>query len=115
MILPPHNRFITMMDRKKVVVVGANGNLAKELIPLLIKNYEVHSLVRSPPSFAINSIFLRFIEGDALSPATWDDCLNDKDAVISCFGVRTGEEENRHLQFTNLLAQKMTEKVSSFR
>ncbi len=99
------------MDRKKVVVVGANGNLAKELIPLLIKNYEVHSLIRSAPSFGINSIFLRFVEGDALSPDTWDECLEGKDAVISCFGVRTGEDESRHLQFTNLLIQKMAQKV----
>lgn len=103
------------MNRKKVVVVGANGNLAKQLIPLLIKHYEVHCLVRSPPSFGINSIFLRFVEGDGLSPETWDECLEGKDAVISCFGVRAGEDENRHLQFTNLLVEKMTEKVQVFR
>jgi uncharacterized protein YbjT (DUF2867 family) len=72
------------------VVVGANGNLARQLIPLLIKTFEVHVVIRSPASFAINSIFLRFIEGDALSPQTWDDCLEGKDAVISCFGVREG-------------------------
>lgn len=49
------------MDRKKIIVVGANGNISKIIIPLLIKNYEVHCLIRSAPSFAINSIFLRFI------------------------------------------------------
>jgi nucleoside-diphosphate-sugar epimerase len=56
-----------MTERKKIIVVGANGNVARQIIPLLIKNYEVYCLTRSPPSFAINSIFLRFIEGDALS------------------------------------------------
>jgi nucleoside-diphosphate-sugar epimerase len=56
-----------MIERKKIVVVGANGNISKEIIPLLVKNYEVHCLTRSVPSFAINSIFLKFIEGDALS------------------------------------------------
>ena len=99
-----------MMERKKIIVVGANGNISKEIIPLLIKNYDVYCLVRSPPSFAINSIFLKFIEGDALSPDVWDEWLEGKDAVISCFGVRAGEEENRHLQLTNLLTQKMAQK-----
>lgn len=56
-----------MIERKRIVVVGANGHISKEIIPLLLKHYEVHSLIRSPPSFAINSIFLKFIEGDALS------------------------------------------------
>lgn len=50
-----------MEQRKKVVVVGANGNVSREIIPLLIKKYEVYSVVRSPPEFAINSIFLKFI------------------------------------------------------
>lgn len=50
-----------MMERKKVIVVGANGTIARQIIPLLIKNYEVYCLTRSPASFAINSIFLRFI------------------------------------------------------
>lgn len=50
-----------MMDRKKVIVIGANGTIARQIIPLLIKNYEVYCLTRSPASFAINSIFLRFI------------------------------------------------------
>jgi len=80
-----------MIARKKIIVVGANGNISRQIIPLLIKNYEVYCLIRSPASFAINSIFLRFIEGDALSPETWDECLEGKDAVISCFGVREGE------------------------
>jgi nucleoside-diphosphate-sugar epimerase len=64
-----------MMERKKLIVVGANGNIARQIIPLLIKNYEVYCLTRSPASFAINSIFLRFIEGDALSSDVWDECL----------------------------------------
>ena len=61
-----------MQERKNVMVVGANGNISKEIIPLLLKNYEVFPVVRSPPEFAINSIFLHFVEGDALSPELWD-------------------------------------------
>lgn len=99
------------MERKRIIVVGANGNISKQIIPLLLKHYEVHCIVRSPPSFAINSIFLKFIEGDALSPSTWDECLQGKDAVVSCFGVRSGEPEERHLEFTNLVIQKMSQYV----
>ena len=73
-----------------MLVIGANGSISKELIPLLIKNYEVYPVVRSPPEFAINSIYLHFVEGDALSPEVWDQHLEGKHAVVSCFGVRAG-------------------------
>lgn len=78
------------MDRKKVVVIGANGSISQVLVTKLIKNFEVWCVTRSPPSFGINSIFLKFVEGDALSPALWDECLEGKDAVICTFGVRNG-------------------------
>ncbi|CAM6005147.1 unnamed protein product [Sphagnum balticum] len=45
----------------KILLVGANGNIGKELTKFLIKYYEVYCLIRSAPTFAINSIFLRLI------------------------------------------------------
>jgi nucleoside-diphosphate-sugar epimerase len=78
------------MDRKKIIVVGANGAIAREIIPILIKNYDVYVLARSVPEFGINSMFLKFIEGDAMSGDIWDEWLPGKHAVISCFGTRAG-------------------------
>lgn len=92
-------------------MVGVNGAIAREVIPRLIKNYDVAVIARSPPEFAINSIYLRFIEGDALDGEIWDQCLPGTHAVVSCFGVREGEDEQTHKQFIELLVQKMQQKV----
>ena len=94
-----------------MVVVGANGNISREIIPLLIKKYEVYSVVRSPPEFAINSINLKFIEGDALSPDLWEEWLEGMDAVVSCFGTRKEEADSKHVEFIKLLIDKMRKKV----
>jgi len=49
------------MDRKKIVVIGANGSISQSLVTKLIKHFEVYCVTRSAPSFGINSIFLKFI------------------------------------------------------
>lgn len=76
------------MDRKKILLIGTNGSIAHHLLPLLLKHYEVHCLIRSPATFGINSIFLKFIEGDALDPLILDQALPGKEAVITLLAPR---------------------------
>jgi nucleoside-diphosphate-sugar epimerase len=54
-----------MESRKKVLLIGSNGLIGKHICRVLVKNFFVIALIRSPPKFGINSIFLKFVEGDA--------------------------------------------------
>jgi nucleoside-diphosphate-sugar epimerase len=54
-----------MEDRKNVLLIGSTGNIGQNLAKKLIKKYNVYCLIRSNPNFGINSIFLKFIDGDA--------------------------------------------------
>ena len=54
-----------MEGRKKVLLIGANGFVGQELTKELIKHFHVKALIRSAPKFGINSIFLKFANGDA--------------------------------------------------
>lgn len=50
-----------------MLLIGANGFVGQELTKELIKHFNVKALIRSPPKFGINSIFLKFANGDASS------------------------------------------------
>jgi len=54
-----------MENRKHVLLLGANGFVGQELTKELIKHFHVRALIRGPPKFGINSIFLKFVNGDA--------------------------------------------------
>ncbi len=54
-----------MEDRKNVLLIGSTGKIGQQLVKKLIQKYNVFCLIRSNPNFGINSIFIKFIDGDA--------------------------------------------------
>ena len=54
-----------MEQRKRILLIGANGHLGQYLAQHLIKHFYVVALIRSPPTFGINSIYFKIIQGDA--------------------------------------------------
>jgi hypothetical protein len=47
----------------------------------------VKALIRSAPKFGINSIFLKFANGDATNSEVLENNLEGIDIVVSSFGV----------------------------
>ena len=48
-------------------------------------------VVRNPGSFAIRNSNLEIIKGDVLQPFTFENAIKEKDAVVTCLGVKKSE------------------------
>lgn len=57
------------------MLLGANGFVGQEVTKELIKDFHVKALIRSAPKFGINSIFLKFVNGDASDKETLEKHL----------------------------------------
>jgi len=77
---------------KKIIVFGASGSTGKlVVVQALEAGYHVTVIVRNPEAFKLSDNNLEIIKGDVLRPATFEDAVTGKDAVVSCLGS-TGKE-----------------------
>ena len=72
---------------KKIIVFGASGSTGKlVVVQALEAGYHVTVIVRNPEAFKLSDNNLEIIKGDVLQPATFEDAVTGKDAVVSVFG-----------------------------
>lgn len=109
-----YNKSYWMEGRKKVLLIGANGFIGQELTKGLIKHFHVRALIRSAPKFGINSIFLKFVDGDATNEGVLETNLEGIDIVVSAFGVPIDDPNGRTTAFAKTLIEAMTKKVKRF-
>lgn len=73
-----------------ILVIGANGGIGKQTVELALQaGHNVTAMVRDPAKLAITHTNLQILKGDMLHPETFEDYLEDKDAVISALGTNT--------------------------
>jgi len=77
---------------EKIIVFGATGGTGKFVVEQALESgYKVTVIVRNPDALKLTDKNLEIIKGDVLLPATFEDAVKEKDAVISCLGS-TGKE-----------------------
>jgi len=73
-----------------ILVIGANGGIGKQAVEIALQaGHKVIALLRNPAKLAITHPNLQIIKGDVMSPETFEDYLEGKDAVISALGTNT--------------------------
>ena len=95
------------------MLVGFNGRIGSELAKILIKTYNVHCIQRSAPKMGINSIFLKFIDGDADNQNELEEAIDGKDLVVSAYGAGEHCLDNDKIEkYTDKLIEAMKKKVT---
>lgn len=102
---------LNMEGKKNVLLIGANGFVGQEVTKHLIKQFAVKALIRSAPKFGINSIFLKFVDGDATNQEALEKYLEGIDIVVSAFGVPIDNPNNGTTNFAKTLISAMNNKV----
>lgn len=73
-----------------ILVIGANGGIGKQTVEIaLLDGHNVTALLRNPAKLNIKHANLQVVKGDVMYPETFEDYLQDKDAVISALGTNT--------------------------
>ena len=77
---------------KKIIVFGATGGTGRQVVEQALQaGHLVTIVVRNPEGFPIVNPKLEIIKGDVLQSLTFQNALNEKDAVISCLGSKAGK------------------------
>jgi putative NADH-flavin reductase len=75
----------------KLLIIGANGGIGRQCVELALKaGHHVTALLRNPVKLDLNHPNLELVKGDITQPETFEDHLENKDAVISAIGVSGG-------------------------
>src|SRR4051812_16831719 len=75
----------------KLLIIGANGGIGRQCVELALQaGYHVTALLRNPAKLNIGHPNLEIIKGDIMQPETFENYLENKDAVISAIGVSGG-------------------------
>ena len=77
-----------MEGKKNILLIGFNGKVGAEIVKKSIKDNFVHCILRSDPKMGINSIFLKFIDGNANDITTLEEAMEGKDIVVSAYGAK---------------------------
>ncbi|HEY9002405.1 MAG TPA: SDR family oxidoreductase [Mucilaginibacter sp.] len=71
-----------------IVVIGANGGIGKQVVELALEaGHNVTAILRNPAKLAMTHTNLQIVKGDVMSPETFEDYLEGKDAIISALGT----------------------------
>jgi len=72
-----------------ILVIGANGGIGRKTVEIaLATGHHVTALVRDPAKLTLTHNNLEIVRGDIMQPETFENFLDDKDAVISALGVK---------------------------
>jgi len=73
---------------KKIIVFGATGGTGKLVVEQALEaGYQVTVVVRNTDAVAVRHKNLEIIKGDVFQPITFENTMNEKDAVVSCLGT----------------------------
>ncbi|MBS3758740.1 MAG: TIGR01777 family oxidoreductase [Desulfobacterales bacterium] len=71
-----------------ILVTGSSGFVGAHLVPALLENgYQVMGVDRLPPKQPIQDSAFRFIEADTSQPGSWQEAIEEADAVVNLAGV----------------------------
>jgi putative NADH-flavin reductase len=74
---------------KKIIVFGATGGTGKLVVAQALQaGNKVTAVARNPNALIIRHKNLEIIKGDVFQPGTFENAIKEKDAVVSCLGVR---------------------------
>ena len=77
---------------KKIIVFGATGGTGNQVVEqALLAGHKVTVIIRNPDAFAIQHQRLEIIKGDVFQPSTFQNAMKEKDAVVSCLGIKKRE------------------------
>ena len=75
----------------KLLIVGANGGIGRQCVELALQaGHHVTAILRNPAKLDLLHPNLELIKGDVMHPETFEDYLENIDAVISAIGVSGG-------------------------
>lgn len=73
-----------------ILVIGANGGIGKQTVALALEaGHNVTAMVRNPAKLVMTHANLQIVQGDVMRPETFENYLNDTDAIISALGTNT--------------------------
>jgi len=82
------------MENKKaqppmhILIIGANGGIGRQAVEVaLAAGHSVTALLRDPAKLTLTHAKLEVVKGDIMHPETFENLLDDNDAVISAIGV----------------------------
>jgi putative NADH-flavin reductase len=79
-------------NMEKIMVFGATGGTGKLVVEQALQSgHQVTVLVRNPEVFTIRHPNLEIIKGDVFQPLIFENAIKEKDAVVSCLGIRKRE------------------------
>jgi putative NADH-flavin reductase len=74
---------------KKILVFGATGGTGKLVVEkALERGHRVTAVARSPGTLTAWHQNLEIVKGDVFQPNTFENAMKEKDAVVSCLGIR---------------------------
>lgn len=75
----------------KLLIAGANGGIGRQCVELALQaGHHVTAILRNPAKLDLLHPNLELIKGDVMHPETFEDYLENIDAVISAIGVSGG-------------------------
>jgi putative NADH-flavin reductase len=75
----------------KLLIIGANGGIGRQCVELALQaGHHVTALLRDPTKLDIGHPNLEIIKGDIMRPETFENYLENNDAIISAIGVSGG-------------------------
>jgi putative NADH-flavin reductase len=93
---------------QKIIVFGASGGTGKLVVEQALEaGHQVTAVVRNPGAFTINHTNLEIIKGDVFQPATFENALKEKDAVVSCLGTKDRKPTTVYSEGINNIATLM--------
>ncbi len=72
-----------------ILIIGANGGIGRQAVEIaLAAGHSVTALLRDPAKLTLTHAKLKVVKGDIMQPETFENYLDNKDAIISALGVK---------------------------
>jgi len=91
-----------------ILIIGAYGGIGKNAVEIALnKGHYVTAMVRDPAKLAITHSNLKIVKGDIMHPETFENYLNNQDAIISAVGGKMNEPTTLYSEGNNNLLKAM--------
>lgn len=74
-----------------ILIIGANGGIGRQAVELaLAAGHQVTAVLRTPANLPLTHPLLQKVQGDVMSPETFEQAMVNQHVVISALGVKGG-------------------------
>lgn len=89
-----------------ILVIGANGGIGKKAVEIALQSgHKVTAMVRNPANLTLSHPNLEIVRADIMQPASFNQYVKDKDAIISAIGGKMDKPTTLYSEGnSNLLA-----------